>query len=83
MEVVKVKPLLSLPSACFYEGICTEDVRTRGREKNHYNGRKRTELSGLFSWRGVLWWVVVVREQQEWFVVLSSDACICGVEKKP
>lgn len=52
MEVVKVKPLLSLPSACFYEGICTEDVRTRGREKNHYNGRKRIELSGLFSWGG-------------------------------
>lgn len=58
---------------------------TRGREKNHYNGRERVELLGLFFWGegGVLCWVFMAREQQEWSVLLSFDACTCGVEKKP
>lgn len=81
MKVVKVKSLLSFPVPAFMKVYVLKGMR--GREKNHYDGRERVELLGLFFLGGVLCWVFMASEQQEWFVVLSFDACTCWVEKKP
>lgn len=79
MKVVKVKSLLSFPVPAFMKVYVLKGMR--GREKNHYDGRERVELLGLVFLGGVLCWVFMASEQQEWFVVLSSDACTCWVEK--